>query len=139
MAGDSQSSRDCCPVRSFRVLIRKDLSRFLVLLWDGHSLSLSEPHSLDLIGTSSCRYHLGGNRMHSGYRKLSSVMTTSELLNSYSCHCSVSNTMRFGPTLMNSVQRLQEWPAVVNRPVYATATASWMQYACSADDSACRT
>ena len=32
--------------------------------------------------------------------------------------------MRFGPTLMSSARLLQEWPAVVNSPAYATATAA---------------
>ena len=40
-------------------------------------------------------------------------------------HRSVSNsTMRFGPTLISSARLLQEWPAVVNSPAYATATAA---------------
>ena len=53
------------------------------------------------------------------------VRTAGFVVDSHSCYRSVSNsTMRFGPTLMSSARLLQEWPAVVNSPAYATATAA---------------
>ena len=53
------------------------------------------------------------------------VRTAGFVVDSHSCYRSISNcTMRFGPTLMTSARLLQEWPAIISSPAYATATAA---------------
>ena len=53
------------------------------------------------------------------------VRTAGFVVDSHSCYRSISNcTMRFGPTLMTSARLLQEWPAIMSSPAYATATAA---------------
>ena len=53
------------------------------------------------------------------------VRTAGFVVDSHSCYRSISNsTMRFGPTFISSAQLLQEWPAIMHSPAYATATAA---------------
>ena len=53
------------------------------------------------------------------------VRTAGFVVDSHSCYRSISSsTMRFGPTTISSAQLLQDWPAMVNSPAYATATAA---------------
>ena len=72
-----------------------------------------------LVGSTPLTYHQATNRhvmMMSGRRDLLLIPTPAIV---------VSNcTMRFGPTLMTSARLLQEWPAIMSSPAYATATAA---------------
>ena len=102
-----------------------------VLTWEGLSLfSCSALRTLFFTTSTAFPTTLVGDAQNTQWiQKVAQcyddVRTAGFVVDSHSCYRSISNsTMRFGPTTISSAQLLQEWPAVVNSPAYATATAA---------------